>query len=93
MKPFSFQIGIFDLGDEDQKFLMKVDLLREVRRLESIVSEMKRLGDEHAPEDEYQDERHVLNWYAVAGTKMQSEVQDTLRQIKDFGAGITRRDG
>ena len=92
VKPVSFQIGVFDLGDEDQKLLMKGVLLREVRKLESVVSEMKRLGDEHMRDDLYHDERHSLNWYAVAGTKMQAEVQDTLRQIKEFGTGTTRRD-
>ncbi|KAL8717214.1 MAG: hypothetical protein Q9225_005522 [Loekoesia sp. 1 TL-2023] len=89
VKPVSFQIGVFDLGDEDQKLLMKGVLLREVRKLESVVGEMKRLGDEHTRDDEYHDEQHVLNWYAVAGTKLQAEVQDTLRQIKELGAGIT----
>ena len=93
VKPVSFQIGVFDLGDEDQKLLMKGVLLREVRKLESVVSEMKRLGDEHTRDDVYHDEQHVLNWYTVAGTKMQAEVQDTLRQIKELGSGITRRDG
>ena len=92
VKPVSFQIGVFDLGDEDQKLLMKGVLLREVRKLESVVAEMKRLGDEHTRDDVYHDEQHVSNWYALAGTKMQAEVQDTLRQIKELGAGITRRD-
>ena len=92
VKPVSFQIGIFDLGDDDQKLLMKGILLRELRKLEAVVGEMKRLGDEPTRDDVYHDESHALNWYAVAGTKMQAEVQDVLRQIKEFGAGITRRD-
>ena len=92
VKPVSFQIGVFDLGDEDQKLLMKGILLREVRKLESVVGEMKKLGDEYTRDDAYHDDQHVLNWYAVAGSKMQAEVQDTLRQIKEFDAGITRRD-
>ena len=92
VKPVSFQIGVFDLGDEDQKLLMKGVLLREVRKLEMVVGEMKRMGDESMRDDAYHDEQHALNWYAVAGKKMQAEVQDTLRQIKEFGAGINRRD-
>lgn len=56
------------------------------------MDKMKRLGDEYTRDDEYHDEQQVSNWYAVAGSKMQAEVQDTLRQIKDFGAGIARRD-
>lgn len=92
VKPVSFQIGVFDLEDEDQKLLTKGVLLREVRKLESVVDKMKRLGDEYTRDDEYHDEQQVSNWYAVAGSKMQAEVQDTLRQIKDFGAGIARRD-
>lgn len=93
VKPVSFQIGVFDLEDEDQKLLIKGVLLREVRKLESVVDKMKRLGDEYARDDEYHDEQYVSNWYAVAGSKMQAEVRDTLRQIKEFGAGIARRDG
>ena len=92
VKPVSFQIGVFDLGDEDQKLLMKGILLKELRKLEAVVGEMKKLGDENTRDDVYHDESHALNWYAVAGTKMQAEVQDVLRQIKEFGAGITRRD-
>lgn len=85
VKPVSIQIGVFDLGDDDQKILMKGVLLSEVRKLESVVGKMKRLGDEHMRDDLYHDGQHVLNWYAVAGTKMQVEVQDTLRQIQEFG--------
>lgn len=92
VKPVAFQIGVFDLGDEDQKLLMKGVLLREVRKLESVVDKMKGLGDEHSRDDEYHEEQHVLNWYALAGCKMQAEVQDTLRQIKEFGAGTAGRD-
>lgn len=80
MKPVSFQIGIFDLGDEDQKLLMKGVLLREVRKLESVVGEMERLGDERTRDDEYHDEQHVLNWYAVAGTKLKEHIQFLLIQ-------------
>lgn len=92
VKSVSFQIGVFDLEDEDQKLLMKGVLLREVRKLEAIVDKMKMLGDEHTRDDECDDEQHVSNWYAVAGSKMQAEVQDTLKQIKEFGAGGSRRD-
>ena len=92
VKPVSFQIGVFDLEDEDQKLLIKGVLLREVRKLQSVVDQMKRMGDEDARDDEYHDEQHTSNWYAVAGSKMQAEVQDTLRQIKEFGAGGAKRD-
>lgn len=92
VKPVSIQIGLFDLEDEDQKLLMKGVLLREVRKLESVVDKMKKLGEKYSRDDEYHDEEHISNWYAVAGSKMQAEVQDTLRQIKQFGAGIGGRD-
>ncbi|KAL9044525.1 MAG: hypothetical protein Q9214_002343 [Letrouitia sp. 1 TL-2023] len=90
VRPVPFQIGVFDLEDEDQKLLMKGVLLREVRKLESVVDKMKRLGNEHTRDDEYHEEQHMSNWYAVAGSKMHAEVQDTLRQIKEFGAGVAR---
>ena len=93
VKPVSFQIGVFDLEDEDQKLLMKGVLLREVRKLQSVVDQMKRMGGENIRDDEYHDEHYVSNWFAVLGSKMQAEVQDTLRQIKEFGAGTARRDG
>lgn len=93
VKPVSFQIGVFDLEDEDQKLLMKGVLLREVRKLQSVVDQMKRMGDEHICDDEYHDEHYVSNWFAILGSKMQAEVQDTLRQIKEFGAGPASRDG
>ena len=92
MKSVSFQIGVFDLEDEDQKLLMKGVLLREVRKLQSIVDQMKRMGDEYTRDDEYHDDQQASNWYAVAGSKMQGDVQETLRQIKEFGAGIARQD-
>ncbi|MCJ1249895.1 hypothetical protein MMC30_007121 [Trapelia coarctata] len=92
VKSVSFQIGVFDLEDEDQKLLMRGVLLREVRKLEGVVDKMKMLGDEHTRDDECDDEQRVSNWYGVAGSKMQAEVQDTLKQIKEFGAGSARRD-
>lgn len=92
VKPVSIQIGVFDLEDEDQKLLMRGVLLREVRKLEGIVNKMKTLGDEYTRDDECDDAQHVSNWYEVAGSKMQAEVQDTLRQIKEFDADSARRD-
>ena len=92
VKSVSIQIGVFDLEDDDQKLLMRGVLLREVRKLEGIVDKMKMLGDEHTRDDECDDEQHVSNWYGVVGSKMQAEVQDTLRQIKEIGAGSARRD-
>ena len=92
VKPVSFQIGVFDLEEEDQKLLTKGVLLREVKKLESVVDKMKGLGNGYTRDDEYHDQQQVSNWYAVAGSKMQAEAQDTLRQIKEFGAGIARQD-
>jgi len=46
------------------------------------------LGNEPARDDECDDGQPVLNWYGVAGCKMQTEVQDTLRQIKEYGTGV-----
>ena len=90
VKSVSIQIGVFDIEDEDQKLLMREVLLREVRKLEGIVDKMKLLGDECTRDDEYNDEQRVSGWYGVAGSKMQAEVQDTLRQIQDLGAGARR---
>ena len=92
MKSVSIQIGVFDLEDEDQKLLMRGVLLREVRKLEGVVDKMKMLGDEHRRDNEFDDEQNESNWYGVASNKMQAEVRDTLRQIKEFGAGSARRD-
>ena len=92
VKSVSIQIGVFDLEDEDQKLLMSGVLLREVRKLESIVDKMKILGDEDMRDDERDDEQHVSNWYGVVGSKMQADVQDTLRQIEEFGASSARQD-
>ena len=91
VKIVSFQIGVFDLEDEDRKLLMKGVLLREVRKMESVVDKMKMLGGEYTRDDVCDDELHGSNWYEVAGSKMQAEVQDTLKQIKQFGAGIMRQ--
>ena len=90
VKPVSIQIGVFDLEDEDQKLLMKGVLLREVRKLESVVDKLKNLGETYSHDEEYHDEEHISSWYAMAGSKMQAEVQDTLRQIKEFGAGLAK---
>lgn len=92
VKSVSIQIGVFDLEDEDQKLLMRGVLLREVRKLEGVVDKMKMLGDEHRRDNEFDDEQNESNWYGVASNKMQAEVRDTLRQIKEFGAGSARRD-
>jgi len=86
VKSVSFQIGVFDLEDEDQKLLVKGVLLREIRKLEDIVEKMKILGDEYTRDDG----QHSSNWYGAAGCKMQAEVQDTLRQIEEFGTGSAR---
>lgn len=86
VKNVSFQIGVFDLEDEDQKILVKGVLLKEVRKMEAVVEKMKTLGGEYTRDDEL----HGLNWYEVAGSKMQAEVQDTLKQIEEFGARSTR---
>ena len=90
VKNVSFQIGVFDLEDEDQKLLMKGVLLREVRKMEGVVDKLKTLGGEYTRDDVCDDELHGSNWYEVAGSKMQAEVQETLRQIKEFGAGSAR---
>ena len=92
VKSVSIQIGVFDLGDEDQKLLMRGVLLREVRKLEGVVDKMKMLGDGYTRDNECDDEQQESNWYGVASGKMQAEVRDTLRQIKEFGAGSARRD-
>jgi len=86
VKSVSFQIGVFDLEDEDQKLLVKGVLLREIRKLEDVVEKMKMLGDEYTCDDG----QYSSNWYGIAGCKMQAEVQDTLRQIEEFGTGIAR---
>lgn len=92
VKSVSIQIGVFDLEDEDQKLLMRGVLLREVRKLEGVVDKMKMLGDQYTRDNECDDEQHESNWYGVTSSKMQAEVRDTLRQIKEFGAGSARRD-
>ena len=92
VKSVSIQIGVFDLEDEDQKLLMSGVLLREVMKLESIVDKIKMLGGGDARDDDCDDEQHVSNWYGVVGSKMQADVQDTLRQIKEFGASSARQD-
>ena len=92
VRPVSVQIGVFDLEDEDQKVLMMGVLLREVRKLESVVDKMKMLGEEYTRDDEYSNQGQISNWYAVVGSKMQTEVQDTLKQIKEFSAGMSRRE-
>lgn len=81
VKPVSFQIGVFDVEDEDQRLLVKGVLMREVRKLEGIVDKLKILGEEYTREDGQQSS----NWYGVLGHKMQAEVQDTLRQIAESG--------
>ena len=92
VKSVSIQIGVFDLEDEDQKLLMSGVLLREVMKLESIVAKMKMLGDGDARVDECDDDQHVSSWYGIVGSKMQADVQNTLRQIKQFGASSVRHD-
>lgn len=88
------KIGVFDLEDEDQKVLMRSVLLREVRKVETLIEKMKQLGcggggDGDLMRHDYADDeqQEVPNWYAVAGAKMEVELHDTLRRIKEFGAG------
>lgn len=86
----SFQIGVFDLEDEDQKLLIKGVLLREVRKLEDIVIKMRMLGDEYTRSNECDGGQHGSSWYGVAGYKMQAEIQNALRQIEECGTGSAR---
>ncbi len=79
-------IGVFDLEIEDQKLLVKRVLLRELKKLESVVDKMKTLGEECTRNDQ----QRSLNWYEVAGCKMLAEVHDTLRQIEEFGTSNTK---
>ena len=92
VRSVSIQIGVFDLEDEEQKLLMREVLLREVMKLKNIVDKMKLLSKEDAGDDECDDEQHASIWYGVVGSKMQADIQDTLRQIKEFGASSARCD-
>lgn len=74
----SIQIGVFDLEEKDQRELMRGILLREVRKLEAIIDRMRALGGG----SEEDDEQHMSNWYALAGAKIEAELQDTIKQIK-----------
>ena len=53
---------------------------------------MKMLGDGYTRDDECDGEQRISNWYGVTSSKMEAEVQDMLRLIKEFGAGIASRD-
>ncbi|ESZ98788.1 hypothetical protein SBOR_0837 [Sclerotinia borealis F-4128] len=80
------QIGVFDLEEENQRLLIRGVLLREVRKLEGIVEKMQMLSDEHRRDDDTADGYRVSNWSGITWPLMKAEVQDTLQQIKEFGA-------
>ncbi|KAF2237157.1 hypothetical protein EV356DRAFT_27274 [Viridothelium virens] len=87
------QIGVFDLEEEDQRVLMRGILLREVRKVEGIVDEITIRGSESTRDEDGDDEQHTKNWYRIVGPKIKAEVLDTLKQIKEFGAGLSRTGG
>ena len=85
VKAKMIQIGIFDLEEEDEKLLMRSVLLREVKKVEAAVEVLKTLGAAKA-RDEYGDEEQSMSsWYAVGGVKLEREVRDTLKQVKEMG--------
>ncbi|KAL9094501.1 MAG: hypothetical protein Q9165_003351 [Trypethelium subeluteriae] len=87
------QIGVFDLEEEDQRVLMRGVLLREVRKVEGIVDAITVRGSKNTRDDDGDDEQHTRNWYRIVAPKIKAEVIETLKQIKDFGAGLSRTSG
>lgn len=84
MKEVAIRIGVFEMGEEDQRALMRGVLLREVVRLEGVVGMMKGLGGG----EEEEEEKVWGSWYKMMGVKMEGDVQDTIRLIKEFGVAM-----
>lgn len=84
VKAKTIQIGVFDLEEEDEKLLMRSVLVREVKKVESVVVLMKEMTSRQAQEDYGDDEGNMQSWYAIGGAKLEREVRDTLKMIKEM---------
>jgi len=82
----TIQIGIFDLEEEDEKLLMRSVLLREVKKVQSVVDEMKTLNAAQGRDEFGDEEHHSSSWYATGGARLEEEVNDTLKKVKEMGA-------